>query len=355
MSLLNMLGRNPAAMDEMEKARQLGLQKQQQQQQQQQQPQQQGPSMWQRFNQPQNWAALSNAFNTLRFQPDQGLAASNQKVIDYAQTAKAANKTVEYLRRVGRDDLAQAVEADPTVAADALKIAAGVGGAANKTFAPILQPDGTYAVPTVDSAGNITVKTLEGVTGETAAQKYAREAELQNKQADNDRAVKLGQDAYAQVDSLDRQLSKLDQISRLVDEGAETGVIRNYFPAINAATAELRSLAGALGIDIINSATFGALSAPELDLALKTAIDTTLEGDELKETVKAKIKAQAKLRNELMRKAYKLTRPNASYAGYVEEEYRDRIKRRKAPEGFNPDDWAGLSVDERIEFLELGR
>jgi hypothetical protein len=116
MSLLNMLGRNPAAMDEMEKARQLGLQNQQQQQ----QPQQQGPSMWQRFNQPQNWAALSNAFNTLRFQPDQGLAASNQKIIDASMASKGANATIEWLRKKGRDDLADMVEKNPSIASSVL-------------------------------------------------------------------------------------------------------------------------------------------------------------------------------------------------------------------------------------------
>lgn len=315
----------------------------------------QKPSMWQRFNQPQNWAALSNAFNTLRFQPDQGLAASNQKVIDYAQTTKAANKTVEYLRRVGRDDLAQAVEVDPTVAADALKIAAGVGGAANKTFAPILQPDGTYVVPTVDSAGNPTVKPLEGVTGETAAQKYAREMAEQNKQADYERAVELGQGVFEQASSLDGQISKLIRIGELLDEGAETGIIRNQLSAFTSATSELRALGNALGIDVINSATFGALSESEMNLALRTAIDLTLPPDELKKLVNNKIAAQRKLRDELLKKAQGLTRSGASYSRHVDETYRDNIKNRRAPAGFDPNDWAGLSIDERIEFLELGQ
>jgi len=117
MSLLNMLGRNPAAMDEMEKARQLGLQNKMPPPQQQ---QTQGPSMWQRFNQPQNWAALSNAFNTLRFQPDQGLAASNQKVIDASMASKGANATIEWLRKKGRDDLADMVEKNPSIASSVL-------------------------------------------------------------------------------------------------------------------------------------------------------------------------------------------------------------------------------------------
>lgn len=117
MSLLNMLGRNPAAMDEMEKARQLGLQNKMPPPQQQ---QTQGPSMWQRFNQPQNWAALSNAFNTLRFQPDQGLAASNQKIIDASMAGKGANATIEWLRKKGRDDLADMVEKNPSIASSVL-------------------------------------------------------------------------------------------------------------------------------------------------------------------------------------------------------------------------------------------
>ena len=55
-----------------------------------------------------------------------------------------------------------------------------------------------------------------------------------------------------------------------------------------------------MGIDIINSATFGALSATELRLALSTGFDQNLKGDELVSYIQRKIAAQTKLRNALM-------------------------------------------------------
>jgi hypothetical protein len=350
MGILDNIGTPQFSLNDEEKKRLMGVVAQNKQE-------AQKPSMFQRFNQPQNWAALSNAFNTLRFQPDQGLAASNQKVIDYAQTTKAANKTVEYLRRVGRDDLAQAVEADPTVAADALKIATGVGGASTKSYAPVVREDGTMVIPTYDSVtGVASAQEIEGLTGETAAQKYEREMEAQNKQDDYERAIELGQGVFAQASTLDGQISKLSRIGELLDSGeADTGFLRNQLPAFDAATSELRALGNALGIDVINSATFGALSEAELRLALTTAIDLNLPPDELKKLVKSKIAAQRKLRDELLKKARNLTRSGASYSRHVDETYRDNVKNRRAPAGFDPDDWAGLTIDERIEFLELGQ
>lgn len=96
MGLFNMIGGIPQTMDEMEEARRKNM------------PQgktpPKDPSMWERFNKPQNWAAMSNAFNTLRFQPDQNLAAFNQSVIDRSQTTKSANKSVDYLRAAGVPD-----------------------------------------------------------------------------------------------------------------------------------------------------------------------------------------------------------------------------------------------------------
>ncbi len=316
----------------------------------------QKPSLFQRFNQPQNWAALSNAFNTLRFQPDQNLAAANQQIIKTAQAGKVANRTVEYLRKAGRDDLARAVEADPTLAADALKIATGAGGASTKSYAPVVREDGTLVIPTYDpTTGTASAKEIEGLTGETAAQKRAAEAALTAQQADNERAILLGQDAFKRASGLDGQISKLYQIQEQLDAGAETGIVRNMLPAFDAATAELRSLSNELGIDIINSATFGALSEKELALALSTAIDLTLPEDQLKEFVKQKIEAQTKLRNALLDRAQRLTRPNASFSEYMQESYRESIRNRKAPIGFDPEAWSKLSVDDRIEFFELGR
>lgn len=69
---------------------------------------------------PEKMARLAMAFNSMRIEPDQGLAAA---LADRAKTAQAiklakssANKTAEALRAAGREDLAAQVEQNPLMA-----------------------------------------------------------------------------------------------------------------------------------------------------------------------------------------------------------------------------------------------
>ena len=105
---------------------------------------------------------------------------------------------------------------------------------------------------------------------------------------------------FRQFNVIDRQIQDFRRIGQLVDEGAKTGFIQKFIPSTDAATTELRQIANKMGIDIINSATFGALSATELRLALSTGFDQNLKGDELVSYIQRKIAAQTKLRNALM-------------------------------------------------------
>ena len=61
-----------------------------------------------------------------------------------------------------------------------------------------------------------------------------------------------------------------------------------------------------MGIDIINSATFGALSATELKLALSTGFPQGLNPAETIKYIDDKIKAQDKFRRELLKKTNRL-------------------------------------------------
>lgn len=363
MGLFDMLGRGPQAIDEMEEARRRGMPPQGQPPVQPQgQPEQKGPSLWERFNKPQNWAAMSNAFNTLRFQPDQGLAAANQAVIERATLSKDVNKTVQLLRAKGTDaatSAADMIESNPGMAKqilqqyvqlemnpDAKPVVSGVqtDPVTGQQYTIQTGPDGISRRVNVDNAIQQTPQQI------LDAQSQARLAE-----ADQERAADLGQAMFEQSSSLDGQIDKLTRMTVLLeDPQARTGIVNQFLPAFNSTTSELRSMANQLGIDVINSATFGALSEKELQLALSTAIDLTLPPDELQEAIRMKIAAQTKLRNELLKKSRSLTRPGARYSEYIDAQYRDNIARRRAPEGVDPEGWRKLSVDDRIEFLELG-
>jgi hypothetical protein len=72
-------------------------------------------------------AQIVAALNSMRLNPDPNLVKSVQARADRVQTsrqqAQQANRTVQYLKNMGRTDLAQAVELNPSMAKDALTLA----------------------------------------------------------------------------------------------------------------------------------------------------------------------------------------------------------------------------------------
>ena len=102
---------------------------------------------------------------------------------------------------------------------------------------------------------------------------------------------------YQMVLKLDQNLRNISKGIDALSAGANTGYIEStFFPNIKAATIELSQIQNLLGLDVIGSVTFGALSKGELDLALETALPTDLQEEELKEWLIKKQAAQTKLR-----------------------------------------------------------
>lgn len=100
---------------------------------------------------------------------------------------------------------------------------------------------------------------------------------------------------------LGSQIRNIDRAIAAIDEGARSGVVISKMPTFTKATAELESAAKSLGIDVINSATFGALSEKELQLALDTAVPMNLAPNDLKQWLSDKRDATEKLRGEMIR------------------------------------------------------
>jgi len=88
-----------------------------------------------------------------------------------------------------------------------------------------------------------------------------------------------------------------------VKAGANSGFIEKRLPSFTAQTVKLEQAANKLGINVINSATFGALSERELALALSTEIDLNLEDEELLALLEEKKSATDKLAKEMKKMA----------------------------------------------------
>jgi hypothetical protein len=104
-------------------------------------------------------------------------------------------------------------------------------------------------------------------------------------------------------------------------KGANTGFIASRLPDITAASIELSNVRNQLGLDIVGSVTFGALSEGELALALNTALPTNLDEEALKQHIINKIDAQTKLANYLEEQAKFLSKP-----GNTLDKWFDRIE-----------------------------
>jgi hypothetical protein len=152
---------------------------------------------------------------------------------------------------------------------------------------------------------NGTVKT---VTPSEADAMAVRSAEDRGSQLQGDRSssrergkgsAKIGLEAYKDMGTARKNMNTLNEAISLIDQGAETGVIQSKFPSFRAASIKLDNVKNRLGLDVIGSVTFGALSEAELNMALSTALPTNLEPAELRKWLVEKRDAQSKLADVL--------------------------------------------------------
>ena len=80
-----------------------------------------------------------------------------------------------------------------------------------------------------------------------------------------------------------------------IDKGAQSGFFISRLPSIRKASVELDNVVNRLGLDVVGSVTFGALSAGELSMAMSTAAPTSFAPEYLKEWFENRIKAKENL------------------------------------------------------------
>lgn len=126
-------------------------------------------------------------------------------------------------------------------------------------------------------------------------------------------------------------ISNLDEAIAALDAGANTGVIESMFPNWKASTIELENVRNRLGLDVVGSVTFGALSEGELGLALSTALPTTLSPPQLKDWLQRKKESQSKLINYLEEQARFLSKPGNTLNDWLE-----KVNGQSSPKGDAP-------------------
>ena len=328
---------------------------------------------------PERMARLQMGLNSMRLNPDQGIAASAANTIQQSQERRTAgldaNKTVALLRSKGHIQLADMVAANPSMAKEALKAlttrqmgtdfsSKNIGSIQTaqedilENGVVIVKKGGQYTYNQNPNAVTGEQYTIVPLAGSGLTDVAQNDMILAQKKAEFDmsQGLKRGDEVFSKFNIIDQQIRNFQRAGELVSEGAKTGFIQKFLPSTSAATTELRTIARTMGIDIINSATFGALSATELNLALETAFDQNLTGDALVEYIQNKIAAQTKLRNALMPEVQMLLGGSGlkAYADYK----MDNSKRHDAAQNAlsqiqknNPtltaEEWKGYNLEQR--------
>ncbi len=179
--------------------------------------------------------------------------------------------------------------------------------------------DGTVQI--VRKSGAVEVKTLAEQKKEVIKQAQIFSAKLQGLRSGERKAgevaIKLGMEAFNKLAPIKKNIKNLTEGIRLIDEGAQTGVIAKRFPSIKTASIALENLQGRLGLDIIADVTFGALSESELAFAKDTALPIGLEGEPLKDWLSRKRDAQRALAESLEEAALFLGTPGNTVPDYI--------------------------------------
>jgi len=182
-------------------------------------------------------ARLAIAFNSLRMKPDPALAASQQQVIESAQSRRGASRTAQYLRGKGLGDVADLLETGAIDAKTALSYAKEGDSYSSVSGAQLNQmyPGSTYDDKKMYSVNTATGK-IAGIGGGDTVIDISNKAEstylstLSGNKAERVSAMISG------VDVAKNQIKKLNQTFQVLDEGkATTGFASNLRTDINRA------------------------------------------------------------------------------------------------------------------------
>jgi len=212
----------------------------------------------------------------------------------------------------------------------------------------------------IDTKGNARLLTKDGTVINQSDPKYQTELAksieqgiiqegkliFQREEAKN-RAKQL--QSYAKsIPQAQRLVDNYEEVLKTIDEGAETGFIMSKLPSLRAASQRLDALQQELGLNVIANTTFGALSESELNFALRTALPTNLNPDELKIEIQRRLEVQNKLIAYMM-EAQKFIRDGGTVNGFLEQKYDEQKAREKAQQNGGATTPPSSDEDEQYE------
>jgi len=126
------------------------------------------------------------------------------------------------------------------------------------------------------------------------------------------------QATWDKLDATYGSIATIEEAIAAIDNDAKSGIIYNMLPNVTQASASLRNAMDRMGLDVISSVTFGALSAAEMNLAMETAVPRNLAPPELRAWLVAKRDAQAKAVDALQGAVRYLSKPGNTISGWMD-------------------------------------
>jgi hypothetical protein len=133
-------------------------------------------------------------------------------------------------------------------------------------------------------------------------------------------AIAMSGKAFEDLNKVRTGITNIDTAIDALDRGGRAGAVDKYLPSITDASASLENAMNRMGLDVIGSVTFGALSEGEMRLAMETAVPRNLGQTELKQWLQRKRDAQEKAADALRAAAIYLGTPGNTLAGWLESQ-----------------------------------
>jgi len=226
-----------------------------------------------------------------------------------------------------RNELSKLATKNQTATKIAQKDAESKAGGNEKVQSSKVTPNGTTIIVMKDGTTRVVSATGENLTGQAradaiiASEQFGAETQGTRAQArvGGELTAKEVGKAFAEIGKIKKNIGNIDDAIKAIDDGASTGVIASKFPNITTASITLNNVRSQLGLDVIGSVTFGALSEGELNLALDTALPTTLRPQALRQYLTDKKAAQEKLIGYLTKQVSYLNKPGNNLSGWLEQ------------------------------------
>lgn len=144
-------------------------------------------------------------------------------------------------------------------------------------------------------------------------------------------SVDAGRAALDQIPTIENTIGMYDRAIELLRSGqAGSGAMERMWPSMKAGSVELDNIRNRLGLSVIQSATFGALSEREMEAAFSTALPTGLDEQELAQWLQDRKTGQQKTLQALSAQARSLLSGEKTIAD-IAREADERIKAQSQP------------------------